>query len=58
VERKSAANEMFNIPNEDWRDKVDAALDSMDAVIVRGDRNDQDTDVLQSRGYNLLCKLT
>jgi hypothetical protein len=48
VERKSAANEMFNISNDDWRDKVDAVLDSMDAVILRGGRNET---------FNLSCKL-
>jgi hypothetical protein len=48
AERKSAASEMFNIPNDDWCDKVDAVLDSMDAVISRGGRNEK---------FNLLCKL-
>jgi hypothetical protein len=55
VERKSASNEIFNI-TLDWSGKVKAVFDSMNAVIVRGDRNDQGADILQQE-TNLIFKL-
>ena len=55
VVRKSAADEMFNITNG-WRDKVKAAFDHMDTIILPNDVNDQGSDGLQEE-TNILLKL-
>jgi hypothetical protein len=44
--RAEATDEMFNITS-DWRDKGTAPFDPMDAVILRGDRNGRDAQILQ-----------